>query len=209
MCKIQLSPLRGRIGGVWWGRRRGEEGAQSGKSREEEGSEETAGAGRRDGRWRRAALCSEARAEDPCRLQAGGLWADTRQARASSCHCSFQSRQHQAAWEPGSKAAGRWWGGEPQRGTVLMGPSRGSWLWSLCPQASCSGVPTPLSPTGPCRGRIPVMGKLGLQPLVTWLSLATALPCLEAPGPHPPTAGPVLGSLASLPRAGSLRAAGS
>ena len=28
---------RGRIGGVWWGRRRGEEGAQSGKSREEEG----------------------------------------------------------------------------------------------------------------------------------------------------------------------------
>ena len=47
---------------MWWGRRRGEEGAQSGKSREEEGGEETAGAGR----WGRAALCSEAPAEGGC-----------------------------------------------------------------------------------------------------------------------------------------------
>ena len=41
---------------MWWGRRRGEEGAQSRKSGEEEGGGERAGAGRWEGRWRKAAL---------------------------------------------------------------------------------------------------------------------------------------------------------
>lgn len=51
----------------------------------------------------------------PCRLQAGELWADKCRDRASSCHCSFQSCSHQAAWEPGQGGRQIVGQGAPQR----------------------------------------------------------------------------------------------